>query len=376
MDALRDHLPHDGDVARRTRRRRAAAGRAAAAPSKASSSAASAMRQTSRIASSLPASGSGPQRGEALEAAGVARAAARRPRPCRRCRSPVPSQARPRTGPSSPCSAIALATWAWWCCTPTFTGSAARERVARREVVRVQVVGDHLGPDAEEALQPLDLLLERAAGLEVVEVADVRPEPGLVARGEAERVLEVGAAGEHRPRDRPAQRHRPRDVAARAAEDHRPPRDHARHRVVAAVLDLAVVGEEEVGDAAEPLERLVVARRHRLLREVARGHDERAARPRRAAGGAAACRRAGGRRAGCRARPRRRGRLPRAGAHEHDRPLDARPAARSSRGVDERQRARASSTDRTITANGFSSRFLRSRRRRTAPREVASHARW
>ncbi len=39
------------------------------------------------------------------------------PHEFRQCRSPVPSNATPITGPSSPCSAMALATCAWWCCT-------------------------------------------------------------------------------------------------------------------------------------------------------------------------------------------------------------------------------------------------------------------
>ena len=170
---------------------------------------------------------------------------------------------------------MALATWAWWCCTATFGGLRPGEGVAGRGVVRVQVVGDHLGPDPEEALQPLDLLLEGARGLEVVEVADVRTQPGLVARGQAERVLEVRPAGEDRPPHGPAQADGPGHVPARPAEDRGPARDHARDRVVAAVLDLAVVGQEEVGDAAEPGERLAVLHRHRLVRQVPRGHHQR-----------------------------------------------------------------------------------------------------
>ncbi len=73
----------------------------------------------------------------------------------------------------------------------------------------------------------------------------------------------------------PTQGHRAGHVPARAAEDRGLPRDHAGHRVVATVLDLPVVREEQLGDAREPLERLRVTRRHRLLGEVAGGHDER-----------------------------------------------------------------------------------------------------
>ncbi len=56
------------------------------------------------------------------------------------------------------------------------------ERVPRRGVVRVQVVGDHLGPAAEEPLHPVDRLLVGPVDLELVEVAHVGPEHRDVAR--------------------------------------------------------------------------------------------------------------------------------------------------------------------------------------------------
>ena len=78
----------------------------------------------------------------------------------------------------------------------------ALERVAGRQVVGVQVVGDDLGLDREQALEVLDPLAERAQRLEVLQVADVVADPGALALGEAERVLQLGAAAEDRPRRR------------------------------------------------------------------------------------------------------------------------------------------------------------------------------
>ena len=76
----------------------------------------------------------------------------------------------------------------------------ALERVLRREVLGVQVVGDHLGRHREQRAEVLDPVGERAQRLVVLEVADVVTDPGTGAAREAERALELGAAGEQRPR--------------------------------------------------------------------------------------------------------------------------------------------------------------------------------
>ena len=47
------------------------------------------------------------------------------------------------------------------------------ERVFGRQVVRVQVVGDRLGLDVEQALEVLDPFAERGQRLQVFQVADV-----------------------------------------------------------------------------------------------------------------------------------------------------------------------------------------------------------
>ena len=79
---------------------------------------------------------------------------------------------------------------------------------------------------------------------------------------------------EHRAAHGPAQGDGPGHVAPRAPQHRRAPGDHPRHRVVAAVLDRAVVGQEQVGDAPQALARLLVLRRHRLLGQVPGGHHQ------------------------------------------------------------------------------------------------------
>ena len=73
-----------------------------------------------------------------------------------------------------------------------------------------------------------------------------------------------------------AHRHRGGHEAACPAHDERAPQDHTRHRVVGARLDFPVVYQEQVGDAGQAPERVVVPVGDGLLGEVAGGHDERA----------------------------------------------------------------------------------------------------
>ena len=88
---------------------------------------------------------------------------------------------------------------------------------------------------------------------------------------------------------RPAARALAGHVAARAAHHQRPRRRTRPHdRVVGARVDRPVVDEEQVGDAREPLERVVVVVGDRLVGDVAARQHERAAGVARAAGGAAA----------------------------------------------------------------------------------------
>ena len=192
-------------------------------------------------------------------------------------------------------------------------------------------------------------------------------EERLAAARDAERALQLGADGERAaapPRPAAAARRR---VAARAADRER----RAHDRVLAAAVDRPVVGEERVGDPAEPLAGLVVVERDRLVRAVAARHHERRRRSRRAADGGAACTGSITPSHGLPGRDRRRDRRAGAPAQEHDRPL-ARPEQRPLGRVD---LARAAPGPAVISANGLSSRCLRARSRATAASSLASQAR-
>ena len=99
----------------------------------------------------------------------------------------------------------------------------------------------------------------------------MRGEERLAAAGDAERALQLGAGGDERDGRGDRERQRLRRVAARAAQDGAAADD----RVLAAAVDRPVVGEERVGDRAEPVAGLVVVERDRLVAEVAARHDER-----------------------------------------------------------------------------------------------------
>ena len=99
----------------------------------------------------------------------------------------------------------------------------ALEGVLRGQVLRVEVVHDDLGLDGEEAPEVLDALGEGAQRLVVLEVADVVADPGARAARQAERVLQLGAAGQERARRADRQRQRLRHMAAGAPQCQRRP---------------------------------------------------------------------------------------------------------------------------------------------------------
>ena len=72
------------------------------------------------------------------------------------------------------------------------------ERVLGGQVLRVQVVGHDLRVDVEQPAEVLDALGERAQRLGVLQVADVVREERVAPLGQAERVLQLGAAGQDR----------------------------------------------------------------------------------------------------------------------------------------------------------------------------------
>ena len=262
-----------------------------------------------------------------------------------------------------------------------------RQCVLRRQVLRVEVVGDHLGLEPEEATIDLDAGLVVLQRLQVLEVADVLAEEGVGVAREAEGVLELGA-GRQRLRERPRQGHRERGVAPGPADQPRPAAAHLRDGVVVAHGDLPVVHQIGVGDRRQPVD-LLPAFDDRLLRQVAAGHDQRPAgglqeqhverrvREHRAEVALAESDLLVHRVAVSRARlgAGLTGGADSAPLKQHDRVFRRREQLGLC-GV-RRDSARASSSrPANMTASGLSGRRLRSFRRRTASPSVASQARW
>ena len=131
----------------------------------------------------------------------------------------------------------------------------------------MQVVGDVDRFEVEQALEVRQVRFEGAICQQILEIAGVRRHVRPPAAGQGEGVLELGADGQHgrslRHRDR--QRDRFGGVAAGAADQALPAIDDAGHGVVVPGPDLAIVGQERVGDAGQPLQRLVVVGSQRLV---------------------------------------------------------------------------------------------------------------
>jgi hypothetical protein len=70
------------------------------------------------------------------------------------------------------------------------------------------------------------------------------------------------------------QPNRQRRIAPRPAQNHFAAEHHADHRVVQVPDNRAVVHEKNVGDAAQPFERLDFIRANRLVTQVAAGGDD------------------------------------------------------------------------------------------------------
>jgi hypothetical protein len=151
------------------------------------------------------------------------------------------------------------------------------QRVFGGQVLRVQVVRDHLRLGVEQPPEMGDPLGEGPQGLEVLQVADVVRDERPVLHRQAERVLQLRAAGQHRPGQAGGEAERLGRVAARAAQQRFPAPQRPHHRVVGPDVDRPVVGEEGVRDARQPGQRVVVGVGDRLVRHVAAGQDDGAA---------------------------------------------------------------------------------------------------
>ena len=150
----------------------------------------------------------------------------------------------------------------------------------RREVLRVEVVGDEVGDHAVQRRQVIDRLEERRVRGDVFEVADVVAGDHVAALGHRHRVLQLGPDGEDGDARRiERQGERLRSVATRAAQQLHSPGHRPRHGVVAADVDRPVVAEQPVGQRTQSGDGVVVLVGDRLVAEVAAGHHERATDP-------------------------------------------------------------------------------------------------
>ncbi len=102
-------------------------------------------------------------------------------------------------------------------------------------------------------------------------------EEGAVPAAEAERVLQLRAAGQHRPAEAAGHGERLRHVTPGAAQHGLPAAERADHRVVGPDMDRPVVGEEHVRDAAQPGQGVLVPVGDRLVGDVAAGQHHRSA---------------------------------------------------------------------------------------------------
>lgn len=86
---------------------------------------------------------------------------------------------------------------------------------------------------------------------------------GFVAADDGDRRLQRAADRKHR-RDRLREPNRLWNIAACAADELRPPRDYRHDRVVRAGDDIAVMRDDQVGDAGKPPFGLVIDDHQRL----------------------------------------------------------------------------------------------------------------
>ena len=226
----------------------------------------------------------------------------------------------------------------------------------------MKVVRHQLRPDREQPLEVRDALDERAQRLVVAEVADVVGDPRPPAPGQAEGALQLGAAGQQRPGRAARKRDARGDVAARAAQERRPPCHHRAppsHRFASRSGGRAG-GTGRRSGAGAPARRRP-GRRSARRADVAARQDQRHSRLGRAAGDAAPSR-AASRRA--RVHRRRRSmppRPPRAGGRARsDAPAPAAARARvCPDGRDRRRRPGPWPSARTAAPHGACARAAR-----------------
>lgn len=155
----------------------------------------------------------------------------------------------------------------------------ARFGEAGRGYVRVQIMGDNRRLDVQRRQQVADGFLEDTDAFGGVEVADVLGNEGLAAARDRHGRLQRAADGKDR-RHGSRQPNRLRHVAAGTADELRPAGDDGRHGIVGVGDDVAIMADDEVGDAGKPQLGLAIVDQKRLAAWIGAGGDDRPARRR------------------------------------------------------------------------------------------------
>lgn len=143
----------------------------------------------------------------------------------------------------------------------------------RGVVVGVKVAGHSHRSQAMQASQPVNSACKGSPRLRPVEVADMRAEKDLAGETGGYRALHVAAERQNRPIEG-RQRHRQRSISPRPPQHGFASADHPHHRVVDRAQDRPVVDQEQIGNAAEPLERLGFVGDNGLAAPIAAGGDD------------------------------------------------------------------------------------------------------
>ena len=136
----------------------------------------------------------------------------------------------------------------------------------------------------------IDGLMEETVALDILQIADVLAQEGVLALGETNRVLEFASHGQHR-RLLVLQENRHWNKTARTSQLPGGTAHDSHDGIVTAQQDVAVVHEKIIGKPVQAMDGLLIINCDWLLAEIATGHHQ-GFEPasRRAANNAVACR--------------------------------------------------------------------------------------
>ena len=156
---------------------------------------------------------------------------------------------------------------------PYLSGSRLVNCVLGAEIIRVEIIGDHLGIDFKNRLQVIDGPFKGLEGLQVLQISHVLAEKGILV------LPQTDGAGEKRPArqgrsDGPIEGDWHGDVPPGPA-DHSYLFAHNPHdRVIISKIDIPIVNQEVIRNTGEAPERLPVIYGYRFLTDIATRHNQ------------------------------------------------------------------------------------------------------